>query len=216
MENFSSSAPAEFDDAMEEAFDDAMEEAFEDTNENINAVNESDPPPQNPANGPMQLLPPSTSGNYPTLEALIQAVNKHTAEQGYTVVKGGLKRNKDKEIVKNLLKCSRGGVYKNTVEPEERQRDKVVKSTGCKWEAYGRKDGDVWVLVMKRSSHNHPAAAPESFPVHRKMTDDNIKTVRIDRQRNLSVYNIAEGLHISNPDRFFKKQDIYNAISTVR
>ena len=37
MENFSSSAPAEF--------HDAMEEAFEDTNENINAVNESDPPP---------------------------------------------------------------------------------------------------------------------------------------------------------------------------
>ena len=140
MEDFSSSAPAEFhdameeafDDTMEEAFDDAMEEAFEDTNENINAVNESDPPPRNPANGPMQLLPPSTSGNYPTLEALIQAVNKHAAEQGYAVVKGGLKRNKDKEIVKNLLKCSCGGVYKNTVKPEERQRDKVVKSTGCK------------------------------------------------------------------------------------
>ena len=80
----------------------------------------------------MQLLPPSTSGNYPTLEALIQAVNKHTTEQGYTVVKGGLKRNKDKEIVKNLLKCSHGGVYKNTVKSEERQCDKFVKSTGCK------------------------------------------------------------------------------------
>ena len=53
---------------------------------------------------------------------------------------------------------------------------------------------------MKRSSYNHPAAASESFSVHRKMTDDNIKTVRIDRQQNLSVYNIAERLCIDNPD----------------
>ena len=80
----------------------------------------------------MQLLPSFTSGNYPTLEALIQAVNKHATEQGYTVVKGGLKRNKDKEIVKNLLKCSYESIYKNTVKSEKRQCDKFVKSTGCK------------------------------------------------------------------------------------
>ena len=132
MENFSSSAPVKFHNAMEEVFNDAMEEAFEDTNKNINAVNESDSPPQNPVNGLMQLLPLFTSGNYPTLKALIQTVNKHTAEQGYTVVKRGLKRNKNKEIVKNLLKCSHGGVYKNTVKPEKRQCDKIVKSAGCK------------------------------------------------------------------------------------
>ena len=80
----------------------------------------------------MQLLPSFISGNYYTLKVLIQAVNKHTAEQSYTVIKRGLKRNKNKEIVKNLLKCSCEGVYKNTVKSEKRQCDKIVKLTGCK------------------------------------------------------------------------------------
>ena len=48
------------------------------------------------------------------------------------------------------------------------------------------------------------------------MTEEDLKTVLIDRKRSLSVYQIMAGLCMDNPDRFFKKQDIYNAMRALK
>ena len=58
----------------------------------------------------MQLLSPSTTETYRTLEALIYAVNKHASRQGHGIVKSGQKKkNSNGGVIKNLLKCSREG-----------------------------------------------------------------------------------------------------------
>ena len=69
----------------------------------------------------MQLLSSSIIKIYRTLEALIDAVNKHVSRQSYAVVKAGQKKNKNGDIVKNLLKCSHEGKYKNYVNSDLRQ-----------------------------------------------------------------------------------------------
>ena len=74
---------------------------------------ESDPPALSDC--PMFFNDTATTEIYTTLEAQLHAVNKHASSQGYTVVKTGQKKNKDGEIIKNLLKCTHGGKYKNQV-----------------------------------------------------------------------------------------------------
>ena len=102
------------------------------------------------------------------------------------------------------------------MEPHNRRREAVIQTTGCSFSAYGRKDGLVWILKVTKSSHNHPAAPPETFPGHRKRTAEDIKQVRLDRQRNLTALQIAVSLRTDNPTRFYKKQDIYNTIRDIR
>ena len=69
----------------------------------------------------MQLLSSSITEIYRTLEVLIHTVNKHISSQGYTLIKAGQKKNKDEEIIKNLLKCSCEDKYKNYVNSDLRQ-----------------------------------------------------------------------------------------------
>lgn len=69
----------------------------------------------------MQLLPPPTEGKeWPTFAALFRTVNVHAARQGYAISKAGNRKNPNKEIVKMWLKCARGGIYKDKVDPDLR------------------------------------------------------------------------------------------------
>ena len=68
----------------------------------------------------IQLLSSSIIKIYRTLKALINTVNKHISRQSYTVVKAKQKKNKNEDIVKNLLKCSYEGKYKNCVNSDLR------------------------------------------------------------------------------------------------
>ena len=208
----SSSALTEFYDTIENPMNDLMENLL---SQNYSSP-EADESDSSQCDCFMQLLSSLITQIYQTLEALIYTVNKHVSSQGYTVVKTGQKKNKNEEIIKNLLKCSRGGKYKDHVDSDLREQTRAICTTGCKWAAYGRRDGTIWVLIIKNPDHNHPASPPEIYPAHRRMTEEDLKTVLIDRKRNLDVYQITAGLRMDNPDRFFKKQDIYNALGVIK
>ena len=64
----------------------------------------------------MQLLPRSTEKMYFTVKALMEDVNKTVIGQGYNVVmKGGNKKDKNGNLHKVKLGCTKGGEYKENV-----------------------------------------------------------------------------------------------------
>ena len=102
MEEFSdfllsSVAGVEFHDTMENLEDFLIDSDKEDDDEE--ALN--NPPPEPFTATPMQLLPPPTGKPFPTLTALLRAVNLHAAEQGYAVAKAGCKKNRNGDVRKN-------------------------------------------------------------------------------------------------------------------
>ena len=65
----------------------------------------------------MRLLPSTTDKFYPTFNALIEDVNKTTSWQGYNVVKRrGNKKDKNRDLRKVRLGCSKRKVYKDEEE----------------------------------------------------------------------------------------------------
>ena len=79
----SSSALTEFHDAMEDSIESHLSD---------HPSPEADEPDSSLSDCSMQLLPPSTTKIYRTLEALIYAVNKHASRQGHGIVKSGQKK----------------------------------------------------------------------------------------------------------------------------
>ena len=135
--DFLSSSVAEFHYAMED-FEDVQVPDFD---EEFDEENPDELIPETAVNypTPLQLLPPPTDQPFPTLAALIQKVNLHAAKQGYAVVKAGYKKNGNKEVIKNWLKCSQGGKYKDRVDPDLRVREGAVCTTECRLEGVQQK-----------------------------------------------------------------------------
>lgn len=68
----------------------------------------------------MQLLPPPTDQFYPTLQALLVDANKTASRQGYNIVRdGGDRKDKDGNLRKLRLTCTKGGGYKDEGERTE-------------------------------------------------------------------------------------------------
>lgn len=86
----------------------------------------------------MRLLPPPTDKHYSTFNVLIEDVNKTTSRQGYNVVKsGGNKKDKNGDLWKVRLSCSKRKLYKEegeVVRHGVRQRRR--QATDCQWKAY--------------------------------------------------------------------------------
>ncbi len=118
----------------------------------------------------MQLLPPPADQFYPTINALLADVNKTASRQGYNVVRrGGDKKDKDGNLRKTRLKCSKGGVYKDEGRAKEGGRERRRQRTDCPWKAYASKKEGEWYIRIEEAEHNHPAVAPEAFGVPKEV-----------------------------------------------
>lgn len=213
----SSSQTTEYFD-MEEPLMEDVNSNISDTNEDSENNNTTNNKADEPDPPPMQLKPPLLAlwlQPFKTMEDLIDAVNEHAAKQGYAIVKSGYKKNKSGDIRKKNLKCTRGGKYKDKVAPDDRKQTRAVRTTGCKWGAYGKLVMGEWYLFLKDTAHNHPPSKPEALDPHRKLKAEDLKTVVNDRKRHLTAQQTVTGLCIDNPSRFYKKQDIYNAIRYI-
>ena len=110
----SSTVRAAFQDAMK-TFNDIIRDPSEEDFDEENPDNE--PPPEPFTDALMQLLPPPTENkHWPTFAALFRAVNLHDARQGYATSKAGNRKNRNGDIAKIWLKCTRGGKYKDKVD----------------------------------------------------------------------------------------------------
>lgn len=123
-----------------------------------------------PSPSPPSLLAPSTTKIYPSLEALQEAVTRHTLSQGYGLTCGGDRKDPLGIIKKRVLRCDRHGVYSDKV-GERRQRKKTSRATGCRFEGYASRDKAtlMWRFVVKENhdEHNHGPSYDVAHPVRR-------------------------------------------------
>ena len=94
--------------------------------------------------------------DYPTLEALIEAVQAHTSAEGYAVVKRRSKPGFKSGIVcKVAFDCDRGGHARRR--PGAQQRKTSSIKCGCQFRvnALYKKEIDVWTVDVRNAAHNH-------------------------------------------------------------
>ena len=166
------------------------------------------------------LLPPEDGLTCPTLDGLVQQVQKHAFTQGYAVVIGRSKNNKKGERRKAWLRCDRG----EKPEKHSKSLDKRVTSSrliDCPFKLTASLHGQIaWVLRVENAIHNHGLSRPGGHPSHRK----NALTPAIrDEISNLTRAGCMPSQVITklrlneDPDQpLIKNQDIYNAKAVIR
>ena len=184
--DFSSSLEAEFFDAPEEILEDksaGQEDGSVDSPHSdsmslfrpASSEGESEPPDLAEQVPTMRLLPPFTEKSYVTVKALMEDVNKTASRQGYNVVmKGGNKKDKNGDLRKVKLGCTKGGEYKENVgevgEVGQGERQRRRKRTDCPFKTYASRKNYEWYLRVECLEHNHPPIAPEAFAANKKFS----------------------------------------------
>ncbi|KAL8786472.1 MAG: hypothetical protein Q9213_002788 [Squamulea squamosa] len=112
------------------------------------------------------MLPPPCDEFYPTLDALVDAANKHAKDQGYAIVKLRTKKRGD-VVFKANLACARGAIRKSS---GMGKRNSSTIKCDCPFIAHAvrRKDTPGWELTVKIGEHNHGPSSPEDLVVHRR------------------------------------------------
>ncbi len=181
--DFSSSQEAEFFDAPEEILEDEKERQEDGSHDSLHcdsmslfrptsSEGESEPPDLAEQVPTMQLFPPSTNKSYVTVKTLMDDVNKTASRQGYNfVIKGGNKKDKNGDLRKVKLGCTKRGEYKKNVgkveEVGQRGRQRRRQRTGCPFKAYASRKNYEWYLRVECLKHNHPLIAPKAFAANR-------------------------------------------------
>ena len=223
------SPPAEFFDAQEdivneESFgreDERSSQRFhsisQERNEQSSAGRSEPPSPANPLPY-MQLLPPPTDKLYPTINALIEDVNKTACRQGYIVVKNGGNRNdKDGILRKVRLVCSKGGVHnENRKKAASGQRKRRSQRTDCPWKAYACRSDYTWHLRVQEDEHNHAPSPPEAFAVNRQFTQADMAIIKDDYKAHIPPATTLARLRNLNPGKEFLMRDLHNQRAKIR
>lgn len=223
------SPPAEFFDAQEDIIDEGefgcedegssqrSRSTYQEKNERSSAERSL---PSQPANllPSMQLLPPPTDKLYPTIDALIEDVNKTASRQGYTVVKNGGNRNdKDGLLRKIRLVCSKGGVHNESRKKAANgQRNRKSKRTDCPWKAYACRSDYTWHLRVQEDEHNHPASPPEAFAVNRQFRQADMAIIKDDYKAHIPPATTLARLRNLNPGKNFLMRDLHNQRAKIR
>lgn len=215
------SPPAEFFDAQEDIVDEGSSQRSrsisQERNEQSSAERSLPPQLANPLPS-MQLLPPPTDKLYPTINALIEDVNKTASRQGYTVVKNGGNRNdKDGLLRKVRLVCSKGGVYNESRKKVANgQRNRRSQRTDCQWKAYACRSDYTWHLRVQEDEHNHPASPPEAFAVNRQFTQADMAIIKDDYKAHIPPATTLTRLRNLNPGKNFLMRDLHNQRAKIR
>lgn len=186
-------------------------------NEKSSAGRSESPPPANPLPY-MQLLPPPTDKLYPTINALIEDVNKTACRQGYIVVKNGGNRNdKDGILRKVRLVCSKGGVHnENRKKVGSGQRKRRSQRTDCPWKAYACRSDYTWHLRVQEDEHNHAPSPPEAFAVNRQFTQADLVIIEDDYKTHIPPATTLARLRNLNPGKNFLMRDLHNQRAKIR
>ncbi len=105
----------------------------------------------------MRLGPLSTEKSYVSVKALMEDVNKTASRQSYKVLmKEGNKKDKNDDLCKVRLDCTKGGEYRENVEEagevsQERQQRRQQR-TGCPFKAYASRKDYEWYLRVDAQS----------------------------------------------------------------
>ena len=93
---------------------------------------------------------------YQSIEALLQAANRHARVEGFALAKAGFNNNREGRFRVGYLECARGG--RKRVKADTRY-ESSSKKCGCTYKIrINQRDGAFYGTVIK-SAHNHPLAA---------------------------------------------------------
>ncbi|RDW80643.1 hypothetical protein BP5796_05341 [Coleophoma crateriformis] len=173
-----------------------------------------------PAVASGEMLSPPPGGSYPTFEALFAAAQAHALSHGYAFVIGRSKRD-NRGLKKVFLICDRGGINKEKVPGEQRQRKTKSRKCGCEFGVFGLEGKTAWLLRGRidgeHLTHNHPPSeSPTEHPGARKLDAKAIAAVKALEENGVSVKETLEILHAENPTVKFLPRDIYNARAAIK
>ncbi len=156
----------------------------------------------------MRHLPPSTEKSYVTVKALMEDVNKTASRQGYNVVmKGDNKKDKNGDLHKVKLVCTKGGENKENVgevgEVRQERQQRRRQRKGCHFKAYASRKNDEWYLRVECPEHIHPPIAPKAFAANKKFSQADIVAIRDDARAHILPIKTLARLHNLNPGKFF-------------
>ncbi len=165
----------------------------------------------------MQLLPPSTENSYVSLSALIEDIDKTAVRQGYNVIKkGGNRKDKNGDLRRICLSCSKGGSYKeDETRIEHGTRERKRQRTDCPWKAYAIRKDPAWTIQIEDQEHNHPPSAPKAFASNRKFCQADIAIIKDDARANITPIKTRARLHNLNPGKYFTIRDLHNARAQI-
>ena len=166
----------------------------------------------------MQLLPPPTDKLYPTINALIEDVNKIASQQGYTVVKNGGNRNdKDGILRKVRFVCSKGGVHnEKRKKVANGRRNRKSQCADCPWKAHACRRDHTWHLRVQEDGHNPPPPPPETFAVNRQFSQADIAIINDDYKAYIPPATTLARLRNLNPGKNFVMRDLHNQRAKIR
>ncbi|KAL8667144.1 MAG: hypothetical protein Q9168_007330 [Polycauliona sp. 1 TL-2023] len=141
----------------------------------------------------MAMLPPPCGDFYPTLDALVAAVNQHGKQQGYAIVKLRTKKRGD-VVFKANLACARGATRKSS---GQGKRNSSTIKCGCPFDAYAvrKKETPGWEMTIKNGEHNHGPSSPEDLVVHRRA--DMTREVREEIRKFMDAGRKPSEIHTS-------------------
>ncbi|KAL7230558.1 hypothetical protein ACSBR2_008933 [Camellia fascicularis] len=160
-----------------------------------------------------KMLPPPP-GTFQDREDLISHVRDFGANQGYVVTIK--KSRKDRRVI---LGCDRGGVYRNRRKIEENKRKRKAHSRliNCPFEAIGKKEDDVWVLIIKNSEHNHePLKDMSEHPYSRRFSEEEVRQIKQMIDEGIKPRQVLKSLKQSNPELQSTPRHLYNLKAKIR
>ena len=156
--------------------------------------------------------PPLEGLVFNTFDDLFTAIQRHTRQEGWAVVKtNATSRRADGNYYRYYLGCDRG--RKKVQSTATGRRQASSRKEDCPWSAVAtalKSDGDRWTFKMINSSHNHtPSIDPSVHPMHRCLTDEEHAALERHTQAGSRLNVTTSDLRSKN--QALKKRDILNA-----
>jgi len=175
----------------------------------------------------MQLAPPRAGlYEHTSLDLLVDSINKHAKNEGYSVTRRRSKESKKGVLMKAWIQCDRGR--------EARQEGSGLRNTSskridcpfvCKAKLeFNLEDehglGD-WILTIEHAEHNHLPTKPSGSTIQRKIAMQNptvLREIQKEFRKGSKANTVLKGLRLDEDieGSIFKPRDIWNEFSRLR
>jgi hypothetical protein len=102
------------------------------------------------------VLQPPPEADYPTLAALLEAVQAHASSEGYATVKRRSKPGYSSGVIVRIaIDCDRGGQPRRKIGAKQRKTTNIKCGCLFRVNAVYKKSLDVWTIDVRNANHNH-------------------------------------------------------------
>lgn len=157
-----------------------------------------------------KLMLPPPCGSFEDDGDLKTFVRDFGASQGYVVV---IKKSVKERVI--YFCCDRGVICRGRKTKDKWNRPSRV--TDCPFDVVGRKNGNLWLLIVKNGEHNHEAI--KDIFEHRRsrrFTIEEIEMIKTFIYSRYSPKSILTALKENEPKLRSTPRDLYNVIQKIR